>query len=892
MTFKDKFYFVADDGEHGLQIWYTDGSESGTKMLTAISTLNTAKLTTDDDYIYFLNALDSGEDGEIQLWRSDGSTEGTIMVKDEIPNYRGTYPYVLQVSLNGLIYFNTVTNNNTYDIWRSDGTEEGTYSISEFWDEYDFDECHLINHIVFKNELYFVYSKKDETGLSIILNKTGGNAENSEFIEKLTFDDLSYIYFSDIIVIEDDLFLSLYDQDQNQLTLLKFNADDKKFEFIFNNKNSQYFSPSYLSNYNNNLLFTKGDANGNTVFATYNIEDSQLSDLKEIFNFQKSTTFTINDVVNIKQIDSSLFAVFVPEIDSLRKAWVLDLLNSNHFSNAEFCNVEDVFSTSEKIVFTKKSKNIGVELWETDINLVKVERLKSLMKLKLGLTISEPTPIKNKLYFRASTDTTGFELWVFDDSLKNLSLVKDIYSGSLGAYPQALIDYNDSLFFFASSENDYGQLFKTNGSEEGTNRVSNIENLYVDFSNRFLVEFQNQLFFSAIMNDTSYLMSSNSSEVEAISNLKYISPGLSQFRYSGHDGVSTDNFVYFYYGGDLWRSNGKQASTFKILEIFSIENLTALDSSVYFSGKYLADSENVLWTSIGDFENTKRIKTINEEYLYSPQNLVSFNGKLVFTAYTSEYGRELWITDGSPDSTYMIADINPGIGGVGDLNGYAELGGYLYFSATDGVNGVELWKTDGTLEGTMMVKDLNTGSEGSYPSEFISDGQKVYFTAYSKENGVELWVTYGAEQNTIQLYDVILGTRGSIPENLMFINGELYFTADTESEGRQIWKLDSEVEEPDEKNSDEEDENDVTAIDDLVDDEIFTLYPNPGAEYIRINVEGINVQQVQVFNLNGQSVEFFTTQHNEIYIGNLPKGMYFFVVNTGDKKLVRKFLKE
>ena len=40
-------------------------------------------------------------------------------------------------------------------------------------------------------------------------------------VDILALDDLSYIYFSDIIVIEDDLFLSLYDQDLNQLTLLK-----------------------------------------------------------------------------------------------------------------------------------------------------------------------------------------------------------------------------------------------------------------------------------------------------------------------------------------------------------------------------------------------------------------------------------------------------------------------------------------------------------------------------------------------------------------------------------------------------------------------------------------------------------------------------------------------
>ena len=35
------------------------------------------------------------------------------------------------------------------------------------------------------------------------------------------------------------------------------------------------------------------------------------------------------------------------------------------------------------------------------------------------------------------------------------------------------------------------------------------------------------------------------------------------------------------------------------------------------------------------------------------------------------------------------------------------MGGTLYFRATDGAHGFELWKSDGTPDGTQMVKDIN-----------------------------------------------------------------------------------------------------------------------------------------------------------------------------------------
>ena len=85
---------------------------------------------------------------------------------------------------------------------------------------------------------------------------------------------------------------------------------------------------------------------------------------------------------------------------------------------------------------------------------------------------------------------------------------------------------------------------------------------------------------------------------------------------------------------------------------------------------------------------------------------------MIFLAEDPEHGSELWTSDGTPDGTFLLKDIDPG-----EDSGYPEFqtraGDRVFFVADDGVNGYELWATDGTSSGTSMVKDIRPGESGS-----------------------------------------------------------------------------------------------------------------------------------------------------------------------------------
>ena len=77
--------------------------------------------------------------------------------------------------------------------------------------------------------------------------------------------------------------------------------------------------------------------------------------------------------------------------------------------------------------------------------------------------------------------------------------------------------------------------------------------------------------------------------------------------------------------------------------------------------------------------------------------------------------------------------------------GSPEKGYYAFFSASDSDHGEELWVTDGTPEGTRMVKDINPGVATSDVNYLTRFNDKVVFSADNGEDGYQLWISDGTD---------------------------------------------------------------------------------------------------------------------------------------------------
>ena len=128
----DRVYFFANNGVSGVELWSTDGTESGTHIVSDINpgSGDAIAYTTADFVLVGNNTLffkaQNGTDG-LELWKTDGTGAGTVMVKNINPagdaNPSGFF------ADGDTLYFMATDGTNGYELWKSDGSTLGTAMV-------------------------------------------------------------------------------------------------------------------------------------------------------------------------------------------------------------------------------------------------------------------------------------------------------------------------------------------------------------------------------------------------------------------------------------------------------------------------------------------------------------------------------------------------------------------------------------------------------------------------------------------------------------------------------------------------------------------------------------------------------------------------------------------
>ena len=798
----DILYFTASDGSHGNELWRSDGTRDGTWMVRDINPgladSGIRSLVPCRGELYF--GANDGVHG-YELWKSDGTADGTVLAADLNPGPKSSALFSLGASADRL-YFSesSFVPDQPAPLYTTDGTVSGTRLLRQFVTENTSSACAGACYgwppgdFVFLGGLTYFIASDGVSGLE--LWRTDGTPFGTGLVKDICPGKCSAFAFSD---------------------------------------GAQAIDTPLLQVVNGRLLFFAGDGVHGRELWTSDGTDAGTRLVRDIFSGPADSSYGYE----VTAVGSAIvFPLFGGA--SGWELWRSDGTEAGTFlagSARGSAGPDRITAVGETAFFSAAIGSGSRRLWKTDSAGVPASVVSDAFSDPTGLV-----SFRGALYFAASVPE-GLALWKTDGTSSGTSVVRLLNRReNSSSSPFPLGDVNGSFLFFATDGKGPSGLWRSDATESGTQPVAPVALGGGNFgASGVSAPFQGSIFFSGndgVHGSELWRTDGTPAGTRLVKDIAV--NGGTRFP-SARDSVPCamtvvgDTLYFGAFDGDhgngLWKTDGTEAGTTFIKDI-SLDcytggkaGLVSLDGLIYFSGGQPPNFDQGLWRTDGTSQGTALVKPV------FAANLITLGGRVLFfgssasdgsglwtsdgtsagTAILKPFGGyltpfaplkdvglffaathdnriELWRTDGTPGGTTFLADFPFGLVGNGG-NGLVPAGDRVFFTGQDAGHGVELWTSDGTPAGTHVVRDIAAGQESSNPRNLTAIGGVLLFSARDAIQGEELWRSDGTEEGTFLVQDISPGPASSSPRNFMKAGSLVYFTADDGETGTELWAM-------------------------------------------------------------------------------------------------------
>lgn len=507
-------FFLTNDGSHGDELWVSDGSPKGTRLVKDIrpgpASPDITSLTVSGDKVFFA-ANDGTHDRE--LWVSDGTEKGTSLVTDLVNAAgAGSTPVAVQAFGKGVVF---VANADFHRmaLWYTDGTENGTRLLKELTEE-DAASPASLSPVWGGTNTHFYFSIQDsETSNS--LWKTNGSLAGTALVK--SFSGTPGHEPQVLGSVGSTVYLEAWTE-ATGWELWKTDGSPAGTEPVKDiNPGAADSAPSRFAALGGKGYFTATTAaEGTELWVTDGTEAGTRIVMDAVFGaaspgydqlavlgdrvlisshgVTSQTGLRAHDPV--KTTTEWLQQTATPGI-ACDRVLHLTVTGSKAWYIAPFENVSAVWSTDGTAKGTKPAASVLPEngrAYVQDVCGLAVTGTRVFFGATgesgpIGLWISagmRGTPIQglgkkgagssprhffaasSGVFFAATTPAQGEELWFSNGTTGGTVLVKDIYPGSASGSPHAFAELNGIVYFAATTPQHGTELWRTDGTAKGT----------------------------------------------------------------------------------------------------------------------------------------------------------------------------------------------------------------------------------------------------------------------------------------------------------------------------------------------------------------------------------------------------------------------------------------
>lgn len=336
---------------------------------------------------------------------------------------------------------------------------------------------------------------------------------------------------------------------------------------------------------------------------------------------------------------------------------------------------------------------------------------------------------------------------------KGTRLLKDIRPGGAGSaitYAATM----DGVVYFSAYDGTHGhELWRSDGTPKGTRLLLDLVPGPASSSPIPAFAAGGRIYFhleSDITNPVLWSTDPSGSTPQALNPLAENPQWEGQRIFHAGDFVRTPTTTYFSSGDELWKTDGTQTGSVRVLEDARVSGpIVAIGETLYFYGLDADSPGKSLWAVRPGASDRERVIATSSDARSGSQEVLTILGhRLFFTGTDTSGNLSLWVTDGTPEGCTRLMELGAADQIFYPVTVWKE---HVYFAAQSaGGDTHELWRSDGTSAGTSRVATFPEDVAGI--EQLAGTTRTLHVDTALATGGAKLWQSDGTPGSLRELH--------------------------------------------------------------------------------------------------------------------------------------------